>query len=280
MAAALALVIAGITVGKFGFPSNDSVTPVIVSRSSPPPVPAVVIPAVPAKDRPSAPGNPAQERDHPKLVAAPAQSPDLANEVARQTARVRQLETELAEARAATAQERSSIELAQKEIAANAQAGKRVADLETRIESLSNQIRFYQTALAARRGDSALTQSNLLALLSSPNTALVNLAATGHMRAATARALVSPGNRLVFVASGLPALPAGRTYQLWILRNTGAPVQSGGIFVPDTKHGAVLEVSNQSLLQGVTALAVTEEPAGGVPLPTGPRLLFGLEKSS
>ncbi|HST46608.1 anti-sigma factor [Jatrophihabitans sp.] len=72
-------------------------------------------------------------------------------------------------------------------------------------------------------------------------------------------------HRLVLIARGLPALPAGRTYQLWLMSETGAPVP-GGVFRPD-EHGNV-EVPAAGNLDAVDRMGVSVEPAGGSAQPT------------
>ena len=78
---------------------------------------------------------------------------------------------------------------------------------------------------------------------------------------------------MVFNASNLPPLPAGRTYQLWVV-TAQAPI-SAGFLTPDAR-GSVSEVFNTppDIPQPV-AMAVTIEPAGGMPAPTGEKYLVG-----
>jgi anti-sigma-K factor RskA len=79
---------------------------------------------------------------------------------------------------------------------------------------------------------------------------------------------------LLFYATNLPALPPGRTYQLWMVPTEGGPV-SAGIFQADTKGDG--EVLLPPLPKGIwpKAFAVTEERAGGAPWPTGAKVLVG-----
>lgn len=89
------------------------------------------------------------------------------------------------------------------------------------------------------------------------------------------KAFYHPRQGLVFYAANLPALPSGRTYQLWLVPAEGNPI-SAGVFPVDVRgNGAVLL---PPLPTGVTAkaFAVTVEPVGGVPQPTGPKVLIGI----
>jgi len=71
--------------------------------------------------------------------------------------------------------------------------------------------------------------------------------------------------RLVLIGRGMPALPEDRTYQLWLMTDTGAPV-SGGVFRPD--QAGNVEVSASGNLDGVGQMGVSVEPAGGSTQPT------------
>jgi anti-sigma-K factor RskA len=69
----------------------------------------------------------------------------------------------------------------------------------------------------------------------------------------------------------LAELPSGRSYQLWTTDPSGeAPPVSLGV-VGDGAAGAVAIAAPD----GVTDLALTDEPAGGVPAPTGPIVASG-----
>jgi anti-sigma-K factor RskA len=76
------------------------------------------------------------------------------------------------------------------------------------------------------------------------------------------------GGRL-YVA-GLPPAPPGKTYELWTI--AGAAPRPAGTFDVDTAGRASHPVSPVD--DGpVKVFAVTLEPAGGVPAPTGPMVL-------
>jgi Anti-sigma-K factor rskA/Putative zinc-finger len=73
----------------------------------------------------------------------------------------------------------------------------------------------------------------------------------------------------VFAATGLPAPPDGRTYQLWFVGADGA--RSAGLFHPDA-NGQVTQVLDGDL-GAAQAVAFTVEPAGGSEQPTSQPLL-------
>jgi hypothetical protein len=72
-------------------------------------------------------------------------------------------------------------------------------------------------------------------------------------------------NSWTFIAHNLPALRAGRTYQLWLV--TGKSKITVGTFSP--RNGDAVVIARAVLPDPLAAVAVTEEPEGGVPQPTG-----------
>lgn len=76
--------------------------------------------------------------------------------------------------------------------------------------------------------------------------------------------------RAVFTAFGLPEAPAGKTYQLWWIAG-GQPV-SAGVFDVGDDGTASLEVTGRPPAEP-DLWAVTVEPAGGSPQPTGEMVL-------
>ena len=89
---------------------------------------------------------------------------------------------------------------------------------------------------------------------------------------AIGRAYWSRSRGLLFTANSLPALPGNQVYQLWIVPKGGAPV-SAGLLAPDAQGRALVVADQSSAVPGT--VAVTVEPAGGVPAPTGPFALVG-----
>ncbi len=69
----------------------------------------------------------------------------------------------------------------------------------------------------------------------------------------------------------MPALPAGKTYQLWLVKD-GAR-ESGGVFQVTQDGFGLLTVRPQGPLDAYDALGITVEPEGGSPAPTTPRVI-------
>jgi hypothetical protein len=91
---------------------------------------------------------------------------------------------------------------------------------------------------------------------------------------ASGRAFYSRSRGLVFTASDLPPLRTGRTYQLWLV-TAQAPV-SAGLLELDSAGRVTQAFNTAPDLARPVAIAVTEEPAGGVAAPTGAKYLVGL----
>ena len=79
--------------------------------------------------------------------------------------------------------------------------------------------------------------------------------------------------RGIVVAGNLAPLPEGKQYELWVFSN-GKPVPAG-VFDADPSGRAIFESSDLSAITSAENFAVTVEPRGGVPAPTGPIILLG-----
>ena len=110
-------------------------------------------------------------------------------------------------------------------------------------------------------------------VLAAPDLARIDLQGQIVAPDARARALWSRTRGLVFSAANLPPLPAGKVYQVWVVTEQ-APV-SAGLLVPDVSGGGTAYYMTPQDIGPPVAVAVTLEPAGGVPAPTGDRYLVG-----
>lgn len=81
------------------------------------------------------------------------------------------------------------------------------------------------------------------------------------------------GHGAALVVEGMPAPPAGRVYQLWLVRPDGHR-DSGGLFTVEDGRSAIY-VHPPTSFSNYTAVGVTDEPAGGSPEPTGTKVLGG-----
>jgi anti-sigma-K factor RskA len=107
-----------------------------------------------------------------------------------------------------------------------------------------------------------------------PDGRIVALLGTGVPNADARLFLAPDGRRGELVVAGLPPLSTERTYQLWFAQ-PGQPTVTGGVFQVNARGEAVASVTIPAPLDRVSAIAVTEEPRGGSPRPTGQHLLDG-----
>ena len=95
------------------------------------------------------------------------------------------------------------------------------------IGELRQEARARVEEVAALRAEVA-RQRELVALLGAPETRAIALAGLEPSPGASARMWWNEARRAgYFVASGLPAVPAGKTYQLWVVVGGGKPISAG-----------------------------------------------------
>jgi anti-sigma-K factor RskA len=114
-----------------------------------------------------------------------------------------------------------------------------------------------------------------LVSLTSPDVRVLTLKGQGITPGAKGRIFwnEATGMWLVYI-TGLPQVPPDRTYQLWFVPQNASPV-SAEVFNTNTDGSAMLEIALPASAVRFMAAAVTPEPAGGVPAPTGAFALLG-----
>lgn len=80
---------------------------------------------------------------------------------------------------------------------------------------------------------------------------------------------------LVFIAGGLRPLPAGRTYELWLIPHGAKAPIPAGLFRPDASHGATVVLPPVPADTQAQLFMVTEEPAQGSLTPSLPIVMEG-----
>lgn len=81
--------------------------------------------------------------------------------------------------------------------------------------------------------------------------------------------------RALLQVSNLPAVPADKDYQLWIIKNN-KPVGAGIFSVNNPQQDSFFKFEEIAIdKQTADAFAITMEPKGGVPQPTGDMYLMG-----
>lgn len=151
-------------------------------------------------------------------------------------------------------------------------ARQEVSELRQRVAQLqaeSSDLLFAKVSLE----EQVKTVTHQTQVLRASDLVTYDLAAQPVAAGAHARAYVSHKDGMVFTAEGLPAVPAGKVYQLWVIVNA-KPI-SVGVFTPDAT-GRVHAVMNTPPITAMPGtVAVTLEPTGGLPQPSGAIYLAG-----
>ncbi|HEX2347290.1 MAG TPA: anti-sigma factor [Ktedonobacterales bacterium] len=146
----------------------------------------------------------------------------------------------------------------------------------------SNRIaRAWQAAFgrAGASTDDDEADQELRDLMLDPESIVIAVSGTPDAPAASARLIASPQRgKAVLLASGLKAPGAGRAYQIWFLRN-GQPVPNA-LFAVDRRGRGLSLATLGAPLGSFDTVAVTQEPEGGSPSPTGPIVLAGALRSA
>jgi anti-sigma-K factor RskA len=148
----------------------------------------------------------------------------------------------------------------------------RVANLEARLEQAQLRLAAADRAMVDARRVAFETQS-AMAVLAAADLMRVDLQGAPAAPQAAGRALWSRQSGMVFAANNLPPLPAGKIYQVWLV--AGGPPVSAGLVAPDETGRGVGIFRTPVDVTGPVTVAVTIEPEGGVPAPTGAFYLTG-----
>jgi hypothetical protein len=152
--------------------------------------------------------------------------------------------------------------------------------LRGRIAELTSELAQARAAIATTESRMASLQRSAdqnhsaFGVLTAPDVARIDLAGQPEAPQATGRAYWSRARGMVFSATNLPPPPPGRAYQVWVVTSAPAPI-SAGLIEPDRTGQVSTVFATPSDIPQPVAVAVTLEPAGGVPAPTGPKVLVG-----
>jgi len=123
--------------------------------------------------------------------------------------------------------------------------------------------------------DTAAIQ-NIGQLAGAPDTVMITLFQQTGGPPGQAHVLYNARMGLAVYSGQIAPAPADKSYQLWLVPASGSPVDAG-LVAANQQNGAIVV----HLAQGIAAkaFAVTLEPAGGRPQPTGPKVLVGVANS-
>jgi anti-sigma-K factor RskA len=152
--------------------------------------------------------------------------------------------------------------------------------------SLQQRIRVLEQELRAASARAADTQQQLVRyqvaadrssqireILAASDLRRIDLAGQKAAPGASGRAFWSPARGLVVAFENLPATPADRVYQLWVIPPGGAPISAALLELqPD---GRAIALGAPGTASRVGVVAVTLEVAGGVPAPKGDMIVAG-----
>ncbi len=118
------------------------------------------------------------------------------------------------------------------------------------------------------------SNTRMIDQLVGPAVQVVELTSSGERRPSGRMFWDQASDAWTFVAHDLPPLPAGRTYQLWLIDAAEQRI-SAGTFAPGSNGDALVRAQYRLSPDSLRMVAVTEEPEGGVPQPTGSPVLTG-----
>jgi anti-sigma-K factor RskA len=141
--------------------------------------------------------------------------------------------------------------------------------VEARLQEATAELARTREELVAARDQLGVYRA-VAELLRDPDTRVVDLRGLGPSPAATARVVWNERTGGHLVVSNLPPAPEGKKYELWTI--AGKTPRPAGLFQTDPGGQGIARV--EPVPDGpVKVFAVTLEPEGGVPAPTGPMVL-------
>lgn len=143
------------------------------------------------------------------------------------------------------------------------------SNLRNRNEALRNEIQSQQQSTAKAAA--------VLQTLTAPDAAHFTLVAANTKPQPQGRAIyLRDRSSLVFVASNLAPVNPGKTYELWLLPETGSAPIPAGTFKPDSRGNASVLLPSLPNEVAAKGFAVTVENDGGSNTPTMPIVMSGL----
>ena len=164
----------------------------------------------------------------------------------------------------------------------------RLSNLQSAYDTRANQLAYLQNRFTTLQHDAQVAEQKIDALskvlservrledvLDAPDLQVTRLAPLPPAPGARAVVITSRSSgTAVLRASGLETPPAGKTYQLWWITKQQGPVPAG-TFTAEAGNEVIAKVDPPPVGDHVMLTAVTLEPAGGVPKPTGAMYLKG-----
>ncbi|HEX4039468.1 MAG TPA: anti-sigma factor [Acidobacteriaceae bacterium] len=147
---------------------------------------------------------------------------------------------------------------------------------------LAHHIAWMRAQLNTAEGSAAQMQvqldhaNQIVAVLTSPDAAHIVLTENRQPpRPVGQVSWLAQKGALVFVAGGLRAIPADKTYELWLIPAGAHPPIPAGLFRPDADHGATVVLPALPAQTQAARWLVTIEPGRGSETPSLPLVLQG-----
>ncbi|MGH9518475.1 MAG: anti-sigma factor [Terriglobales bacterium] len=152
--------------------------------------------------------------------------------------------------------------------------------LGARVEGL-NQTLAQQQAKLAQQAQANTRAQAVLDVLTAPHAQRAVLVASTVKPAPSGRVVyLAQRGGLLFQGSNLAALPADKTYELWVIPANGAAPIPAGLFRPDATGSASVVLPSLPMDIPAKAFGITMEKAEGSATPTAPILLAGAASSA
>jgi anti-sigma-K factor RskA len=135
-----------------------------------------------------------------------------------------------------------------------------------------------QQQLQAALGQAATAHqaTEVLSTLQAPDTTRFVLTSKATPSQPQIRTFFRPSTgEVVLIASKLPPLSAGKTYELWLISTDGKTTVPACTFTPDAQGNVSAELAHVNAGKPAKLFAVTVERAGGSPVPTSPVVFSG-----
>jgi len=141
---------------------------------------------------------------------------------------------------------------------------------------LRNRLEGLRTQLQAQQSETQRAEA-VLQTLNAPDAAHFTLVSTPNMPPVPQGRAIYLRNRsaLVFVANNLAPLPTGKTYELWLIPESGSKPIPAGTFRPDPRGYASVVMPELPSDVAAKNFAVTVENEGGSDTPTMPIIMAG-----
>jgi anti-sigma-K factor RskA len=153
--------------------------------------------------------------------------------------------------------------------------------LNRQVSNLQSEVAVLRNALVAQENtvkqlNEAIEQVNAKLPQATPQRLLTTFTIKGTTAQPNAHAqlMTDPNSQsAVLVVSGLEPLPAGKTYQIWLIE--GDTPKSAGLLKVDASGAGVSILTPQETISSFHALGVSIEPEKGSAQPTGDIVLLG-----